>query len=157
MLQAVKKKQQPPSPTTGSSSQSATSPGRSSPASITNVASSTSPSSSSAAVSSMIQTSSSSPQIASSAIPVPSLDNKDVSWTSSKSFRVKFLHLIFCYFRLEQPLPPYQLLRAVAVWAVQSPKETVMLLKPWIRMERRRRTAVRPVVRRSAWQVNRIT
>lgn len=81
--EAVKKKQQPPSPTTGSSSQSATSPGRSSPASITTVASSTSPSSSSAAVSSMIQTSSSSPQIASSAIPVPSLDNKDVGAASS--------------------------------------------------------------------------
>lgn len=74
--EAVKKKQQPPSPTSSSSNQSSSSPGRSSPTSITTVASSSS--------ASLITTgTSSSLPVASSAIPVPSLENKDAAAASS--------------------------------------------------------------------------
>jgi len=70
--EAVKKKQQPPSPTTNS--QTTTSPGRNSPTSITTVASTSS---------SAIMTGS--VPVASPAIPVPSLENKEVAISSSLS------------------------------------------------------------------------
>ncbi|KAI9564343.1 hypothetical protein GHT06_008081 [Daphnia sinensis] len=72
--EAVKKKQQQPPSPTSNSSQNTTSPGRSSPTSITAVASNSS--------TSLITTGTSLP-VASPAIPVPSSENKEVGAATS--------------------------------------------------------------------------